>query len=84
MSRENLISIAQAAKILGISRIAVYKKVKKGEIEAVRIGRSYAVDRRSLGPVFQETTEEARERIDEAVDRAVQEYGETLQRLGSE
>ena len=52
--------------------------------EAVRIGRSYAVDRRGLGPVFQETTEEAKERIDEAVKRAVDEYGETLQRLGSE
>ncbi|MBP9854839.1 MAG: helix-turn-helix domain-containing protein [Candidatus Omnitrophica bacterium] len=37
------LSIAQYAKKLGISRIAVYKKVKKGQIPAVRIGRSYVI-----------------------------------------
>ena len=48
MKESNYISIQQAAKILKISRIAVYKKVKKGQIESVRIGRSFAVHRSSL------------------------------------
>jgi cysteine synthase A len=48
MKQSDYISIQQAAKILKISRIAVYKKVKKGQIESVRIGRSFAVHRASL------------------------------------
>lgn len=38
-----LLSLAQLGEILGISRIAVYKKVKKGQIPAKRVGRGYAV-----------------------------------------
>lgn len=40
---ENYISVSEAAKQLGISRIAVFKKIKKGQIQAVRMGRSYAI-----------------------------------------
>lgn len=37
------ISIPEYAKKLGISRIAVYKKVKKGQLPAKKIGRHYAI-----------------------------------------
>lgn len=43
MKENEYITIPQLAKILGLSRIAVYKKVKKGEIEAIRIGRNFAI-----------------------------------------
>jgi cysteine synthase A len=33
---------------MGLSRIAVYKKVKKGQIDSVRIGRSFAILKESL------------------------------------
>ena len=36
-------TIPQLAKKMGISRIAVYKKVKAGKIKAFKIGRIYAV-----------------------------------------
>jgi excisionase family DNA binding protein len=36
-------SIAELAKKLDISRIAVFKRVQKGSIKAIRVGRSYAV-----------------------------------------
>ena len=41
-------SIPEAAAILGISRIAVFKKVKKGQLEALRIGRNWAVPAHAL------------------------------------
>ncbi len=41
-------SIPEAAAILGISRIAVFKKVKKGQLEAIRIGRNWAVPAHAL------------------------------------
>ena len=36
-------SIPEYARILGISRIAVYTRVKKGQIPAKKIGRNYVV-----------------------------------------
>jgi len=42
-SSEQYISVAQAARELALSRIAVFKKIKKGQIKACRIGRSYAI-----------------------------------------
>lgn len=42
------VSVAEAAKILGISRIAVFKKIQKGQLPAVKMGRSYAIDKREL------------------------------------
>ncbi|MCX5792869.1 MAG: helix-turn-helix domain-containing protein [Elusimicrobia bacterium] len=37
------LSIPEAAAILGISRIAAFKRVKKGALPAIRIGRNWAV-----------------------------------------
>ena len=34
--------------MLGISRIAVFKKVKKNQLEAIRIGRNWAIPAESL------------------------------------
>jgi len=42
MDREYF-SIPEAAAMLGISRIAVFKKVKKGQLAALRFGRNWAV-----------------------------------------
>ena len=36
-------SIPEAAVMMGISRIAVFKKVKKGQLAAIRFGRNWAV-----------------------------------------
>lgn len=33
----------EVAALLGISRIAVFKRVKKGQLQALRIGRNWAV-----------------------------------------
>ena len=79
------ISLAELAKILGISRIAVYKKVKKGDIKAIRIGRSYAVPRSFISSILgHELRKDEKDEIKAAVDRTVKEYGEVLKRLGSQ
>ena len=45
---KEFLSIPEAAARLGISRIAVFKKVKKGQLEAIRIGRNWAVPAAAL------------------------------------
>ena len=47
MAREYY-SIPEAAARLGLSRIAVFKQVKKGRLEALRIGRNWAVPAAAL------------------------------------
>ena len=46
--KNEFLSIPEAAALMGISRIAVFKKVKKGQLEAIRIGRNWAVPASSL------------------------------------
>jgi len=85
MKNEDYLSIPQLAEIMGLSRIAVYKKVKKGEIKAIRIGRNYAVSKDELAVILGKALrKETRDRIDRAVKKTVGEYGEVLRLLGNE
>ena len=83
--KKDYISIAEFAKILGLSRIAVYKKVKKGQIKAIKIGRSYAIPRSVLSNLLGHTLSEKEKReIQKAVKKTVKEYGEVLRLLGKD
>ncbi|MEW6107838.1 MAG: excisionase family DNA-binding protein [Nitrospirota bacterium] len=85
MEKGKYISIAEFARILGISRIAVYKKIKKGEIEAVRIGRSFAIPQKYADAVLgRALSDKDKKEIDRAVKKTVKEYGEVLRLLGRE
>lgn len=75
----------ELAKILNISRIAVFKKIQKGQIKAIKIGRIYAVPKNEIPSLTGESlTQNNKEIIDKAVVKTVQEYGETLRLLGQE
>lgn len=79
------ITIPELAGILGISRIAVYKKVRKGEIKAMKIGRNYAIQRKFVDNILgKELNPQEKREIDAAVRKTVKEYGEVLKLLGRE
>ena len=85
MKEKEYLTLAQLGKILGISRIAVYKKVKKGQIKAKKIGRMYIVPVEQVSSILGESLDEKRKKeIEVAVKRTVEEYGETLKLLGRE
>ena len=85
MKEKEYYTIPELAKILGISRIALYKKVKKGEIEAVRIGRNYAISKKYVESILGKTLNKAaKTELDKAVRKTVSEYGEVLRLLGKE
>jgi excisionase family DNA binding protein len=83
MKKGQYLTIPQLAKMLGISRIAVYRKVKKGQIKAQKIGRSYAIPQGAIIRVIPLSTREIR-RLDAAIRKAFKEYGETFRLLGQE
>jgi len=79
------ITISQLARILGISRIAVYKKVKNGQIKAIRVGKICLIPRSAtLNILGKELTEKDKKEIDRAITKTVKEYGEVLKLLGRE
>lgn len=88
-ANKNYISVAELAEMLGISRIAVFKRIKKGQIPAEKIGRSYAISMKDVDEIIkggkaQALTEYQKETIEKAVEKVVKEYGETLRLLGKE
>ncbi len=40
---EKYFSTAEVAEMLGISRIAVFKKIKSGKLKAMQVGRGYVI-----------------------------------------
>ncbi|KKR32124.1 MAG: Excisionase family DNA binding domain-containing protein [Candidatus Gottesmanbacteria bacterium GW2011_GWC2_39_8] len=78
-------TLSEIANFLGISRIAVFKKVKKGDIKAEKIGRNYAVSREELEGILGKTLSSQQKKIiEEGVKKTVREYGEALRKLGEE
>jgi len=82
---KNLLSTVDAANILGISRQAVFKKIKSGEIKAKKVGRNFVITREDLPYILENhLTEDRKREIEKAVKKAVSEYGEALRLLGKE
>lgn len=85
MSEKKYLTIPEVAKILGISRIAVYKKVRNGQMKAVKIGRNYAVASELVtGGADKKISGRDIDTTERAVKRTVAEYGEALKLLGQE
>jgi len=79
------LTIPELAGLLGISRIAVYKKVKAGLIPAEKIGRNYVISDKTANRIFgKELTKSKKKQIDLAVKAIVGQYGELLRKLGRE
>ena len=84
MENKKFLSTTELAKILGISRIAVFKKIKKGEIKAVKVGRNFIIDKKDLKNILEKPLDkEAKLEIEKAVKRVIKEYRETLKLLGT-
>ncbi|MBI2346646.1 MAG: helix-turn-helix domain-containing protein [Deltaproteobacteria bacterium] len=84
MTVKKYISTTEAAKILGISTVAVFKKIKSGLLPAQKVGRNYIIDPLDLGLKGGRLSRKTEKQIGEAVKRVVSEYGEALKKLGRE
>jgi len=82
---KKFISTKELAKILGISRVAVFKKIKSGQIKAKKVGHNFVIDKKDL-PVLLGVvlTEWDKKEIEKAVNKTIRDYGETLKLLGRE
>lgn len=79
------ISTAELAKLLHVSRIAVFKKIQTGRIKAFKIGRNYVIPiEEVMSAIGTFISPDKKTEIDQVVKRAVKEYGEALRLLGRE
>lgn len=77
-------STTEVAKILGVSRIAIFHKIKKGQLEAERYGRNYLISHEALEKMREPLTDARKREIDQSMNRIIKEYGEALRMLGKE
>lgn len=84
-NRKEFLSTREVADLLGISRVAVFKKIKSGRIRAERVGRLYRISRGELPAILEASLSDRRkEELSRAVKRTVREYKTTLELLGRE
>ncbi len=66
-------STPEVAKILGISRIAVFKKIKSGKLKAMKVGKGYVVAKNDMLEHYRLKLKKAQKKMgpdeEEAIDR---------------
>lgn len=78
-------STIEVAKILGVSRTSVYSWAKNGKVNATRVGRNYIIPQASVLELLGKTVGKDKEALlSEAVNKAVEQYGEAIRLLGKE
>ena len=85
MKNQKYFTVTELAKILGISRVAVFKKIKSGEIKAEKIGHMFVIPKNEFEVILGKTLSKEQKRIiDEGVKKTIKDYSKTLQLLGNE
>jgi len=83
--KTDFFSTSEAAKILGVSRITVFNKIKMGKIPATKVGRNFVIRKSDVLKAAGELlTSKQKRGINKAVERAAKQYGELFERLGKE
>ena len=85
MENKKYYSTTEVAQLLGISRIAVFQKIQKGDIKAKKDGRNYIISHKEIAHLLPNTlSDKDKKRIEQAVKKTVKDFGQTLKLLGKE
>lgn len=85
MANAKHFSTTELAKILGISRVGVFYKIKKGDISATKVGRNYVIDSSELSCLSgSKLSIKDKRGVAYVVKRAARQYRKTLELLGKE
>lgn len=85
MSEKEFYTVAELAELLGVSRQAVFKRIKEGKIQAEKVGRNYIIQKEEVNAALPTAmTPSLEKKIEQGVKQVLKEYGETLRLLGKE
>jgi putative resolvase len=78
-------STQEVADLLKVSRVAIFNKIKKGEIKAEKVGRNYVIPSESLSEIFDiKLSDKTKDELSSSVDKVIEDYEETIRLLGNE
>lgn len=84
-NHKNYYTVAELAELWGISRVAVFKKIQKGQLPAEKAGNSYIIRKDDIAErVDSELTDKGKKEIEKGVAKVLKDYSETLKLLGQE
>jgi excisionase family DNA binding protein len=77
---------SEVAKLLKVSRVTVFNYVKKGQIKADKVGKTFLISKVEVLRLIEEKSlgESRKNEIVEEIDFIIKKYGEALKKLGSE
>jgi len=82
---KNYFTVKELADLIGVSRVAVFNKIKLGKIKAEKIGRNYIIYKEDLPDMLNTSLSSAdKEKIEKGVRKVLKDYGETIKMLGKE
>ena len=83
--KNQYITSTELAQLLGISRVAVFKKIKNKQIPAKKVGRNFVIHKSLLPELFPpQLTSQEKQLIERVIKNVLKEYEETLRLLGKE
>jgi len=78
-------SSAEIARILNLSRVSVFNRIKLGKIKASKVGRNFVITHDSLLEALgKKLGKVKKEEIERAVDKAMEDYEKTFRLLSKE
>lgn len=78
-------TVKELADILGVSRVTVFNRIKKGEISAEKMGSNYIIKAKDLPYITGEKLDKkTKKKIALGVSKVLDEYGEALNLLAKE
>lgn len=86
LNEKTYFSAPELAKILGITRDAVSKQIRKGVIKAEKVGRTYVISHAEVERLSASgnLTDNQKQEIRSVVEKIVDEYGAAIRKLGKE
>lgn len=82
---KEFLSVTEVSKLLGVSRVTIHNRIKRGDIPATRVGKIFLIPAGPLAEVLHRgLTESDKSELKDVLKRVMDEYGETLRKLGDE
>ncbi len=84
---KKLYGSVEVAKLLNLSHVTIFNKIKKGILPAQKIGRNYVIKGEDLNEFLnpsKKLSEKRKQIIEQIVKKVVTEYGDALIKLGKE
>lgn len=78
-------STIEAGRILNISRVSVFNRIKTGKLKATKVGRNFVIPHAAiLEALGQKVGHVKKAEIERAIDLAMRDYEETFRLLAKE